>query len=49
MFVEYARKMRYWSNEKLQKEDVFASVGPNSGDAEIAWRKAIDAEITRRK
>ena len=49
LLADYSHKMRYWSHEKLEREDVFASTGPNSSEAEFAWRRAIDLEKTRRE
>jgi hypothetical protein len=44
----YGRRMRRWSNEKLDKEAFFAIPGSGSGFPEREWAAAIAAEQTRR-
>lgn len=48
LVIEYLKNMRYWSFDKLEREDAFASVGPNSSAEEKAWRRAIDLEKDKR-
>lgn len=48
LVVQHLQNMRYWSFEKLEREDVFATVGLNSSEEEKAWRRAIDLEKDKR-
>lgn len=44
----YAKRMRRWTAEKLERERCFASTGPDSGEHAEAWQGAIADETLRR-
>lgn len=46
---QFLKRMKYWNNDKIEKEHFFASVGPDSSTEEQAWHEAINSEVKRRK